>query len=174
MEFSGPVFLIFSLVFFMSPVFSYLVSCTRQASLCWVCLWHKTCWIIWFQLINGVSPEKGINELWPLPAACLECAAASQLSGCRLIVSQGSRYCIYVYVYIYCIYCIRETIKPRIAWWQKNKYHYQLKVTHIMSAMCSARIICKYISIQCWACAHQHRHESKPHAVYIPTQLLIY
>lgn len=50
----------------------------------------------------------------------------------------------------------------------------QLKVTHIMSAMCSAHIICKYISIQCWACAHQHRHESKPHAVYIPTQLLIY
>lgn len=128
MEFSGPVFLIFSLVFFMSPVFSYLVSCTRQASLCWVCLWHKTCWIIWFQLINGVSPEKGINELWPLPAACLECAAASQLSGCRLIVSQGSRYCIYVYVHIYCIYCIRETIKPRIAWWQKNKYHYKYAV----------------------------------------------
>lgn len=49
---------------------------THWASLCWACLWHKTCWIIWFQLITGVSPEKGINELWPPwapPVACLKC-----------------------------------------------------------------------------------------------------
>ena len=49
---------------------------THWAPLCWACLWHKTCRIIWFQLKTDVSLEKGINELlppWDPPTAFLKC-----------------------------------------------------------------------------------------------------
>lgn len=84
----------FSLIRFPFLLFSLsFMSHTHWASLCRACLWHKTCWIIWFQLISRVSPQKGINELWPawaLPTAglkCEVCVEADCVIGSRYITS---------------------------------------------------------------------------------------